>query len=191
MQKILVLVLVLLGGGCARYEFDIVEPADLAGHVGRDKETVVKRDELEYRFLAVENRLLIHVVNSTDEQIELVGAESTAVDPQGQSHPFRSQAIAPHSFVKLILPPMRPYYRSGPRFGIGIGVTAYRGYGRRFGGDGFYDPLWDEPQYMTVYDETDTVYWSWEGESEARIRLTFRRGREIFHHNFVFRRKKV
>jgi hypothetical protein len=184
------LILLLLAGGCARYEFNLVEPADLAAHIARDKQTIVKRDEMEYRMQSVDNRLLMYVVNPTDDPIELIGPQSTAVDPRGQSHPFRSQSIAPHSFVKLILPPMRPYYRTGPSFGIGVGIHAYRGRRYPFGG-GFYDPFWDEPRYFAVVDETDTLYWSWEGESEARIRLTFRRGREEFHHNFLFRRKKV
>ena len=189
MRTSFVFALLLLAGGCARYEFDLVEPPDLTMHVGRDKESVVKRDELEYRMLAVENRLLMFVVNSTDDAIELIGPESTAVDPAGQSHPFRSQSIAPHSFVKLILPPMRPYYRAGPTFGFGLGIHAYRGRGAF--GDGFYDPFWDEPRYFAVVDENDTVYWNWEDEGEARVRLTYRRGKESFHHDFTFRRKKV
>src|SRR6266566_4763282 len=129
MRTSFIVVLLLLAGGCAKYEFDLMEPADLAAHIGRDKETIVKRDELEYRMQAVESRLLMFVVNSTDDAIELIGQESTAVDPAGQSHPFRSQSIAPHSFVKLILPPMRPYYRAGPTFGFGLGIHAYRGRG--------------------------------------------------------------
>src|SRR5437762_12422375 len=100
-----IFILLLLAGGCTRYEFDLAEPPDLATHIGRDKETIIKRDELEYRMQAVENRLLIHVVNPTDDAIELIGPQSTAVDPAGQSHPFRSQTLAPHSYVKLILPP--------------------------------------------------------------------------------------
>jgi hypothetical protein len=180
----------LLIGGCARYEFDLVEPADLATHIGRDKDSILKREELEYRMQAVDSRLLMYVVNSTDDAIELIGPESTAVDPAGQSHPFRSQSIAPHSFVKLILPPMRPYYRAGPTFGLGVGIHAYRG-GRYPYGAGFYDPFWDEPAYFAVVDETDTLFWNWEGESDARVRLTFRRGREVFHHNFLFRRRKA
>src|SRR4051812_38228397 len=189
MRTSFVIILMMLAGGCARYEFDLVEPTDLATHVGRDKESIVKRDELEYRMQAVDSRLLMYVVNSTDDAIELVGPESTAVDPAGQSHPFRSQSIAPHSFVKLILPPMRPYYRAGPTFGLGVGIHAYRGRGA-FGG-GWDDPFWDEPRYFTVVDESDTLYWNWEGESDARVRLTYRRGREVFHHNFLFRRKKA
>jgi len=189
MRNFFIVVLLLLAGGCARYEFDLVDPPDLKAHIGRDKETIIKRDELEYRMQAVENRLLLHVVNPTDEPIELIGPESTAVDPAGQSHPFRSQSIAPHSYIKLILPPMRPYYRTAPSFGIGVGIHAYRG-GWPWAA-GYYDPFSDEPVYLTVVDETDTLYWEWEDEGEARIRLTFRRGREVFHHNFTFRRKKV
>ena len=83
--------LLLLAGGCARYEYDLVEPPDLAAHIGRDAQTIIKRDELEYRMQVVDNRLLMYVVNSTDDQIDLIGAQSTAVDPAGQSHPFRSQ----------------------------------------------------------------------------------------------------
>jgi hypothetical protein len=195
MRTSFLLMFLLLAGGCARYEYDLVEPADLAAHIGRDKDTVIKRDELEYRFQVVDSRLLMYIVNSTDDQIELVGPQSTAVDPGGQSHPFRSQAIAPHSFVKLILPPMRPYYRAGPTFGIGVGVHAHRGHGSYWGGgvyDPFvYDPFLDEPRYFAVYDESDALYWNWDGEGEARIRLTFQRGREEFHHNFLIRRKKV
>ncbi|HEV8604093.1 MAG TPA: hypothetical protein VGQ99_01930 [Tepidisphaeraceae bacterium] len=189
MRISIALFLLVLTGGCARYEFDLVEPADLATHIGGDKESLLKRDELEYRFQAVDNRLLMYIVNPTEDAIELIGPESTAVDPRGQSHSLRSQAIAPHSYVKLILPPMRPYYRTGPSFGIGVGIHASRGRGAFW--PGFYDPSFDEPQYFTVVDEADTVYWSWEDESEARIRLTFRRGKEVFHHNFLFRRKKV
>jgi len=184
------LVLLMIVGGCARYEFDLAEPADLATHIGRDKETVIKRDELEYRMQAVDSRLLMHIVNSTDDAIELIGPESTAVDPAGQSHPLRSQSIAPHSFVKLILPPMRPYYRAGPTFGLGIGIHAYRGRGGFWGG-AWDDPFWDEPRYFALVDENDTFYWNWEGESDARLNLTYRRGREVFHHNFLFKRKKA
>src|SRR3954468_1997037 len=190
MRTSFVFALLLLAGGCARYEFDLVEPADLAGHVGPDKETILKRDELEYRMQSVDSRLLMYIVNSTDDQIELVGPQSTAVDPAGQSPPVPSQAIAPHGFVKLILPPMQPYYRAGPTFGIGVGIHAHRGHGSYWGG-GLYDPLWDEPRYFAVYDETDALYWNWAGEGEARIRLTFQRGREEFHHNFLIRRKKA
>src|SRR5258706_11458167 len=139
---------------------------------------------------AVESRLLMFVVNSTDDPIELIGQESTAVDPAGQSHPFRGQSIAPHRFVKLILPPMQPYYRSGPTFGFGLGIQSYH-CGRYPYGGGVYGPFWDWPAYFEVVDETSTLYWNWEGQSDARVRLTFRRGREVFHHNFLFRRRKA
>src|SRR5438046_10452514 len=99
---------------------------------------------------AVESRLLMFVVNSTDDAIELLGPESTAVDSAGQSHPFRSQSIAPHSYVKLILPPVRPYYRSGPTFGIGLGIHAERG--RDPLCPGVYGPLGEDTRYLVVVD---------------------------------------
>src|SRR5438045_534703 len=140
------LFLLLLAGGCAKYEFDLTQPPDLATHVGRDKETILKRDELEYRMLSVDGRLLMHLVNPTDDPIELLGPQSTAVDPAGQSHPFRSQTIAPHSFIKLVLPPLRPVYPTpGPVFGIGVGIHAFLDPDRF--GPAFEDPLWDEPRY--------------------------------------------
>jgi hypothetical protein len=134
----------------------------------------------------------MHIVNPTPDPIELIGQESFAVDPRGQSHPFRSQSIAPNSYIRLFLPPMRPYYRAGPSFGIGIGVGVSRGYGRRRYWPGYYhDPFLHQPTYLTYYDESDNLYWTWEGETEARIRLTYRRAREVFNHNFLFRRKKM
>jgi hypothetical protein len=194
MRIFLPILLLLLATGCARYEFDLIEPPDLAQHISRDRESIFKRDELEYQLQSYDNRLVMRIVNPTDEAIELIGPESFVVDPNGQSHPLRSQSIAPHSYIKLILPPLRPYYRTGPSFGIGIGVSASRGYGRRYWPgyrDPFYDPFYDSPRYMVLYDESDTTYWSWEGETEARVRLTFRRNNQLFHHNFLFRRKKV
>jgi hypothetical protein len=193
MRVFIPFLLLLLSAGCAKFEFDVVEPADLAIHVGRDQDANIKRDELEYRMRSVEGRLAMHIVNPTDDPIELLGQESFAVDPRGQSHPFRSQSIAPHSYIRVILPPLRPYYRTGPSFGIGIGVSASRYHGRHFRGSygHFHDPFFDHPTYMTYYDDTDNLFWTWEGETDARIRLTYRRGREVFHHNFLFRRKKV
>jgi hypothetical protein len=191
-MRLITPILILLLAGCAKYEFDLVQPADLATHINRKTETVIKRDELEYRMMAVSGRLIMHVVNPTSDPIELLGDESFAVDPRGASHPFRSQSIAPNSYIRLILPPSRPYYRSGPRFGIGIGVGVSRGYGRYRHFGHFHDPFfYDEPHYLTYYDESDNFYWSWEGQTEARIRLTYRHGREVFHHNWLFRRKKV
>src|SRR5688572_26779464 len=110
-------------GGCARYEYDLVEPRELTRHIGGNVDQAVEIDPLTYRLRSVDNRLVIRVYNNTDDSIELLGDKSTVVDPNGQSHPLRSQSIAPRSFMKLILPPPRPqvYDRGGTTFGVGVG----------------------------------------------------------------------
>jgi hypothetical protein len=138
----------------------------------------------------VDNRLVVRVFNPTEDVIELVGPRCTVVDPSGQSHPLRTQSIAPGSFIKLIFPPPRPQmYDNGPTFGVGVGggvrvdSSRYR----------TYDPYWPDygPRYMAVYDESDAYYWDWRDEGEVRAVLTFRRGEKEFRHELVFRRQKM
>jgi len=95
-------------GGCATYEYDLVQPSELARHIGRKAEEHFYLRPLDYWMISYENYLIVRVGNPTDDPIHLLGAESTAVDPHGQSHPLRSQTIAPHTWIKLILPPLPP-----------------------------------------------------------------------------------
>jgi hypothetical protein len=201
----------LLGAGCARYEYDLVQPPELARHVGRS-EVVVPVDPLEYRLRTVENRL----VSPTDEPVALIGSQSYIVSPNGQSHPLRPQTIAPHTFIPIILPPMRPYYYypTGPTWGFGFGVVGvshihhdhHRG-GRHRGRDGvfygggvgyadpyFYGPpLPPPPPYYLSDEEVDMVYWPWKGESDVRLHLVYQRGTNAksFSDDFTFHRKKM
>jgi hypothetical protein len=180
-------------GGCARYEYDIVEPADLARHIG-DREEVVAVAPLEYRLRSYESRLVLNVENPTRDPVTLMGERSYVVAPNGQSHPLRTQTIAPGAFVKLILPPVRPYYReTGPTIGIGFGVgvssARYRGgpWGYSRYGAGFYD----EPRYITYYDESDATYWNWTGESDVKVHLVYQVGKDFVGHDFTFHRRKA
>ena len=103
-------------------------------------EEVVRIDPLEYRLRSYENRLVVNVFNPTPDPVTLAGERSYVVAPNGQSHPLRGQTIAPDTFVKMILPPMRPYYReSGPNigFGLGVGISSRGHY--RSGGRGWRD----------------------------------------------------
>jgi hypothetical protein len=180
----------LLLAGCATYEYDLLKPEQLATHIGRKQEVKIALDPLEYHFLAYENHLIVRIVNPTDDPIQLVGAQSAAIDPKGESHPLRTQTIPPGTFVKLILPPPRPtVYDPNPRIGFGIGVLGAAGH------PGYWDPygsgFYDEPRYYTVYDTADNSYWNWEGESTARLLLTFQRGEKTFRDEFTFGRKKV
>jgi hypothetical protein len=157
----------------------------------------------------------MHVVNPTDEPVTLVGPQSYIVSPGGQSHPLRPQTIAPHTFIPLILPPIRPayYYPSGPTWGFGFGVVGVGGHfhghdgGHHRGGGGghrgrvyysaaYYDDpfLYGPPPYYLVDDEeADTIYWKWKGESDVRLHLVFQRGTnaKTFSDDFTFHRKKM
>src|SRR6185437_1879477 len=84
-------------GGCAHYEYDLVQPADLTAHVATKHDTIVHVDPLEYRLRTVDNRLVVQIFNPTDDNIQLIGPRSTVVDPQGQSHPLQGGPIPPHS----------------------------------------------------------------------------------------------
>src|SRR6184192_495438 len=109
----------LLLTGCARYEYDLVFPPDLARHIGEKSDEVVRVDPLEYRLRSYDNRLVLSIFNPTQDPITLGCDRSYVVDPKDQSHPLRSQTIAPNTFVRLILPPMRPgYYQSSPTIGL-------------------------------------------------------------------------
>jgi hypothetical protein len=134
MRKIMLLVLMIVGG-CAHYEFEVVEPPALAGHVGEKKEQAVRlvREPLEYWMAAAEGKLVVKITNTLDEPVEILGEKSFVVDPAGGSHPLRSQTIGPKSFVKMILPPWPRVYPVGPVWSFGVGV----GYG-----PGWYDPYY-------------------------------------------------
>ena len=194
------LVALSLLSGCAHYEYDLTNPPDLARHIGAKSDEIVRVDPLEYRLRTYENRLVMSVFNPTPDPITLMGDRSYVVDPAGQSHPLRSRTIAPDTFIRLILPPMRPgYYQSSPGIGIGFGVGYSRFYGHRYGyrALGYYDPFFYDqpPRYYTYYDESDNTYWNWEGQTPVRLHLVyFRAGsnnREPFTHDFTFARKKM
>lgn len=184
--------LLAMSGGCARYEYDIVHPPEAAQHVGSERDAVVALNPLVYRMRSAENHLVIRIQNPTGDRILLLGAQSFVVDPYGESHPLRAQTIGPHSFVKLILPPIPPDVApAGPsiEFGIGAGFGgAYRySYGYY---EPFYDPLWDRPRYYAVYNAGE--YWHWTGESDVRLDLVFARDEQKpFTHEFVFHRRKM
>jgi len=183
--------LLCLASGCATYEFDILQPNDRRAHIGRKTDTVVPTEPLQYRFRAVDGRLVMRIYNSTPDAIQLLGERSYVVAPDGQSRPMRSMTIAPGSFIKVILPPVRPVsYRSGPRFGIGVGGGIGRRHGDGFGGVGVgYD---SDPVYAYTEDDGGVTYWDWDGQSEARVKLVYQRaGGNGFEEEWVFARKKM
>lgn len=189
----LLLCLVFLTG-CANYEYDLVEPAGLALHVGQ-QQVRIDVPPLQYRLQTYESRLVLEIYNPTPADVQLLGERSAVVDPSGQSHPLANAAIPPNSYLKLILPPLRPQvYNSGPTIGIGFGAV----YGSR---DGWYDrsgfiapygAYYDEPRYLAVYDPGNPYYWEWNGETNVRLTLVFQQGDQPpFQQRFTFHRKKM
>jgi hypothetical protein len=169
--------------GCATYEYELVQPADLAGHIGSKADRLVRRDPVVYRMRSYANRLVVRIENPSDQPITLVGAHSTVVDPEGQSHPLVTATIAPASYIRLVFPPVRPRIeRIGPSFTIGGGY----GYGR-IGGDVLYEP---PPRYYAVMDD-GSIYWDWEGQTEIRVTFFFDRRGNSLDHSFTFRRSKM
>ena len=204
-SMLLLLVCCLVTSGCARYEYDLVQPPELARHVANKVDSTFDRDPLHYALRTVDNRLVMRIYNRTDEPMELIGPRSSLVDPSGQSHPLRSQPMAGQSFIKLIFPPPRPLvYDPGPTFGVGVGYGIGSAYPHRHyrypyyhsWGSFYDDDPWcgdyDYPRYFAVYDEGDVYYWDWRGSgNEARVSLVFRRGEKEFKHEFTFRRVKM
>jgi hypothetical protein len=189
--------LILAASGCAKYEFDVTQPPDLVRHIGEKSAETFNRDPLVYRMQAKDGRLVMLIQNPTSHPITLLGSESTVVDPDGQSHPLMGQTIASGSYIKLILPPMRPRIReTGPSFGVGVGVGISSGHYRHrhfHGGYPYhYDyPYHHRPQYAVVYDDVTNLYWDWEGETQVRLTLAYARGEDFFRHNFTFKRVKM
>jgi hypothetical protein len=184
-MRIMPLILLLLAAsGCTTYEYDLVRPEDQARHIGSKNFETVTIDPLEYRLQSYDNRLVMEIHNPTSDLIALLGDRSAVVDPNGQSHPLRSQSIAPVSYIKLIFPPIRPTVQGwGPTVGMGVGYNT--------GAVNRAPYVYDEPHYYTVYDESSALYWDWKGETDVRMTLVFRRGEKTFGHELVFHRRKM
>ena len=185
-----------IAGGCVRYEYDLLQPPDLACHVGTKEWMTFRRDELEYRLRTADNRLVVLIYNRGQRTVKLSGADSAAVDPHGESHPLQGRTVPPGTHAKLILPPPPPEVHSyGAPFAFGVGV----GYGHAVGppyhdGLGFGSAAYDnlEPRYYTVYDPNDRTYFEWPGETDVRLLLAYTRdGADPFQHEFIFRRRKM
>jgi hypothetical protein len=182
--------------GCARYEYDIVEPAEFAGHVGTKTPATLTLDPVRYQAITQSDRLVLVMHNDSEEPLKLLGDDSFAVDAKGESHPLPTRTIAPRSATKLIFPPVRPSFRRSSSTSFGVGVGYSKGYGRRgygryggFAGDPWYYD--DYPRYYRLEDD-GTVYWDWTGNGTAvRVRLVYQLGEKTFHHDFTFRRVKM
>lgn len=159
----LLVLLVAALTGCSRYDFQIVKPDSLAQRI-TGTASRLQTPNMSYMMQAYENRLVVQVQNRESAPVELLGEKSFVVDPEGVSHPLRSLTIAPDSYAKLILPPLRPRFEHrGFTFGVGAQVDAGE----------VAQPL--TPLYMDVYADTDAYYWDWDGKRPIRLRLVYRK----------------
>jgi len=169
----------ILATGCKTYDYRIVQPANLAQRITGDNVVTVRYDPLEYRFARHRDRLGITIANPTDDRITLLGDRSYVVDPKGETHPIRGRVIAPHSYTRMLQPPVpasvqvtAPYYGWGPGFYTGFGYP--------------YAPFYDDFYYgpATAYYHIVTPYdWKWD-VGPARFRFTCQRNNSFFDHNF-------
>ncbi|MDB6020219.1 MAG: hypothetical protein JWQ04_76 [Pedosphaera sp.] len=186
---VFVLSAVVLVTGCATYDYQITEPASLARHVA-DVPVAVAYDPLEYRFVRHKDRLGVTIMNPTDDRITLLGDRSYLVDPRGESHPIRGRVVAPHSYARMLLPPVPvsgettvfptyPYYSPG-----WYGPGWYGPGSPYFWGDYYYGPVTSYYRIRTPYD------WKWD-VGPARFRFTYDRAGRLFDHDFVIVRERV
>lgn len=184
------IVLLALAGGCARYEFDLVEPAESAGHVGSRAFLAVPRDSILYRVISADDRLVMFVHNRGEGVVKLSGADSAAVDARGESHPLQGATIPPGAYVNRIFPPPRPtLQRTG---WIGGGIYAGHGFHHHHGFSHHGSDDFVRPRYNDIYDAIDPIYFDWPGGTELRLLLTFEQeGAGRLRHEFVFRKRKM
>ncbi len=168
-------------GGCADLEYDLIEPPSLAQHVG-SKTVTVRREPLAYRLTSFEDHLVVRIYNQSAQPVTLLGGASTIVDPDGLVHPLSARLIVPGSFLKLVLPPVRPLVvRTGP-FGSHPGYL-----GPEYPYDS--DPFWDGPPYYPDpffdtppspgYDDQEGGYWRWD-HGDVRLVLVYLYGNRMF-----------
>jgi hypothetical protein len=157
--------------GCASYQYQLLQPAADAGRVPAGGQRRFDIDPLRYAVGVAEDRLSIQVENPTADTLRLIGADSFVVDPAGQSHPLIDQTIAPQSFVRIVLPPLRP-----------VGGATYPQADPSAGGG--------EPN--PAYDRASPVYWSWPSVGSVRVHLAYRRdGGGSLTHDLTFDRQRT
>jgi hypothetical protein len=188
-------VALLLMTGCARYQYALVEPSNLARTFKEKEPARVAYAPLEYDFAVRDDQLSIGIANPTPEPVTVLAGKSYVVSPDGASHPVPvAGSIAPRSFTAMVLPPQAPVYRSRPGFSFGIGIGHYsapfhgptlsHGFGYHF-----YDSMYEGPREYYPVDPSN--YWTWK-TGQVRLRLTYEQGtNSTFTHEFLLERRKV
>ena len=176
------LILIPCLGGCATAEFDLVSPPEFKQHIGKEKETVITAGPLEYRLIAMQNRLVVEVFNRSGEDLHFIGNQSTLVDPSGQSHTLRPTTLQPGAQMKWVFPPLSEPAPGG----------SSRGY---------YGPAWEDSPGRSDFSPglppsravaaTDTSF-DWPDDSDVRLVLIFQRGNDApFTQEWEFRKQRI
>jgi len=175
--------------GCQTHTYRLVQPATANATIG-ETPIPLKIEPLEYRVAQHDNRISLRVLNPTSERIVLLGERSSVIDASGESHPLRGRVMEPHSYIRLVLPPVpsgfqHPDYTWGWGWGGATWGWGWPGYPPMSGpyyAEGFLGPpplVYEHP--LTVYD------WTW-NRGPVHLRLTYDRGKESFEHEFEFNR---
>jgi len=176
--------------GCQTYSYRILKPAVTPPAV-TEHPVSVSLEPLEYRFTQQQDRLAMRVINPTSDRLLLVGNKSFVIDPAGETHPMRGRVIGPHSYVRLLLPPVpftfsHPDYTWGWGWGgspWGWGWPGYVPLSGPYFAEGFIGPP------PIVYEQALTVYdWRWK-HGTVRLHMEYERGKETFAHEFELDRE--
>jgi hypothetical protein len=192
-RTVAILTLALLSpAGCAVYQFELIEPRELAQVIDEPVRFAIAPVE----YLAVPSRdaarLALRIENITGEPLGLIGERSWLVDPLGESHAVRGATIAPYSHVTLMLPAEPIVVESfRPRFGVGVGMGRFHRRGA-FGIGAWnrypYDD-WHAGRRFYVYDP-DRAYWRWR-EGLVRLRFAYEQAGDFHEHDLAFERVRV
>jgi len=167
--------------GCGTYVYRVVQPPGVPKPVV-DQPIILRYDPLEYGLVRHNDRLDLRITNPTSDRVILDGTRSFVIDPEGESHAIRAHILGPHSFTRMLLPPL-PFTYAYPNY--------YWGWGWGWGW-GPYDPFWGPyyygPAYYgpppVAYTQVMTRFdWTWK-TGTARLHLTYERNTNIFEHEF-------
>jgi hypothetical protein len=173
--------------GCRSYQYRVVQPPESPAVVA-DHPLVVRQDPLEYTLSRDHDRLALNIANPTTERITLDGNRSYVIAPSGETHPVPGRLIGPHSFTRLLMPPL-PIVYPYTDWSMGWGPGAW--------GPGLYDPFWGPyyaaPYYYptTSYHRIPTAYdWDWK-IGAAQFHFTYERNTNTFEHSFEIIREEL
>jgi hypothetical protein len=186
-KRILLIFIPLFLVGCAKYQYRVIQPSQAEVGIVREKSPqTITLEPLDYRLIAIENRLVMEIHNPTEDPLQLRGDLSTVVTEDGQTHTMRTLPIAAHAQTRIILPPPPPTMeRTGPSFTFGGGISS-GGY-RRYHNDYY----WDDSRRYRYNDPNDPYFWNWPTPSTIHLRLVYDRAGKQFTDELVIERSKA